>query len=198
MSIINQIIYQQEKRNRAFLFGIIFVLLTSNVSMFGQTPTSTSHEYQIKAAFLFNFTQFIEWPANTFSSTKAPIIIGVLGKNPFGTHLTEIITGEEINGHPLQVQYYNNIDDLKNCNILFIPSAEAAKLDQIITGLGGRNILTVSDAPNFIRRGGMIRFLNVNNKIHFQINPEAVKEAHLVISSKLLRLAEIVVPNKNN
>lgn len=178
----------------SFKFPVISLLVCSAFFVSMQPPSS--REYQIKAVFLFNFTQFVEWPTTSFSSDQAPLVIGVLGENPFGSFLEETVSGEKVNGHPLIVQYYKNIEDIKPCHILFINTSEANKLRQVIGSLKGKNILTVSDASNFLPEGGMIRFFTKSNKIQLQINLEATKTANLVISSKLLRLAEIFIPKK--
>ena len=170
-------------------------MLCSAMALFAQT--SDNREYQIKAAFLFNFTQFVEWPATSFSTAQSPMIIGILGKDPFGSYLEETISGEKVNGHPLVIQHYNSIDDIKTCHVLFINLSDAGRCEQAVTNLKkGRNILTVSETNNFMHQGGMIRFFARNNKIQLQINPEATKADNLVISSKLLRLAEIFTPKK--
>lgn len=157
-----------------------------------QTPPS--REYQLKAAFLFNFTQFVEWPAASFSSDQSPLVIGILGKTPFNSYLEEIVSGEKVNEHSIVVHYYNSIDEIQTCHILFVSLAESKNFEQAVTGLKGRHILTVSDVPEFTKQGGMIMFFKKENKIKLQINQEAYREANLVISSKLLRLAEIFVP----
>ncbi len=161
-----------------------------------RAQSASPREYQIKAAFLFNFAQFVELPGSSFSSSQAPFVIGVLGKNPFGTYLEETVTDEVINGHPIVVKYFDDIEEVKVCHILFINFTDPTKLELINTSLEGRNILTVSDAPYFLNKGGMIRFYTRNNKTQLQVNMEAVKATNLVISSKLLRLAEIYTPAK--
>ena len=153
-----------------------------------QSPVSP--EYEVKAVFLFNFTQFVQWPANSFPADQAPLVIGILGEDPFGSYLKETVLGEKVNGHSMIIQHYNNVEEIKICHILFINLPET-RLEQAVESLKGRNILTVSDAPGFLEHGGMIRFFTRNNKIQLQINLEPSKEANLVISSKLLRLAEI-------
>jgi hypothetical protein len=158
---------------------------------FVSAQTSVPSEYQVKAVFLFNFAQFVEWPSTSFVSEDAPIIIGILGDNPFGSSVENIVAGEKANGHPLVVYHYKNIEDIKNCHILFINKSEN-NLSTIFTSLKGKKILTVSDSPNCLQLGGMVRFVTKNNKIHLQINLENVKADSLVVSSKLLRLAEIV------
>jgi hypothetical protein len=169
-----------------------FSLLCLVVILSAQTPSN--REYQVKAVFLFNFTQFVEWPAQVFQTPQTPIEIGILGQDPFGSYLDQTIAGEKVNGRSLIVRRYHGIDEIKTCHILFISKAEAANIGEIISALKDRNILTVSDAANFIQEGGMVRFITVNNKIKLQVNPEAAKAAGLAISSKLLTLAEIVTP----
>ena len=175
---------------------ILFLLLTGNFSLSAQqTP---SREYQLKAVFLFNFTQFVEWPNNAFSSEQAPLVIGILGSDPFGSYLEDAIAGEKINGHPLVIQRYSTTEEIGSCQILFINLTEANKKEQIIAKMKGRNVLTVSDSPDFMQRGGMIRFFRKQDKIKLEVNLEAAKTSNLVISSKLLRLVEIFVPPKNS
>ena len=176
---------------------VIILIVWSNSSVL-TAQIAPSQQHQVEAVFLFNFTQFVEWPANNFSTPETPLVIGVLGKNPFGTYLNETVSNEKVNQHPLIVQYYNTPEEIKTCHILFINLPETNKLEQVVTSLRGRNILTVSDAPNFLKQGGVIRFFTKDNKIQFQINPEAAKASDLIVSSKLLRLAEIVIPKKNN
>ncbi len=165
-------------------------------AMIFSAQTSVNREYQIKAVFLFNFAQFVEWPPSSFQETKT-IVIGVLGDDPFGPYLDEAVRGEEIDGHPLIVQRYRDVGEIKTCHILFIAAPEAQKLKQIFAGLKSRSILTVSDADNFTKQGGMIRFITEDRKTRIRINLNAAKEADLIISSKLLRLAEVVSPLKN-
>jgi hypothetical protein len=162
---------------------------------FTSLPQKTATpEYQVKAVFLYNIAQFVEWPKDSIPEDTSAIIIGVLGKDPFGTYIDDTIKGEEVNGHPLVIERYAAPSDIKNCHILFIHSALGPKLNSILKNLRGKNILTVSDATNFTKQGGMVGFITQENKIRIQINLEDVKEENITISSKLLRLAEIVGP----
>jgi len=154
-------------------------------------------EYQLKAVFLFNFAQFIEWPPEAFPDAQTPLVIGVLGEDPFGAYLDETVRGETVNNRPLAVQHYRQVEEIKTCHVLFISRSEAYRLEQILASLKGRNILTVGDAVGFARRGGMIRFLIEQNKIRLRINLGAAKDANLVLSSKLLRPAEIIAPGED-
>lgn len=157
---------------------------------------SVSHEYQIKAAFLYNFSRFVEWPASAFPSPQSPLVMCVIGGDPFGSYLDEIVLGEKVNSHPLVVKRFHRVDEIKTCHILFVSQSEANQLEQILANVKGRNILTVGDVDGFAQRGGVIRFVTENNKTRIRINLGAAKAANLTISSKLLRVAEIVTPGK--
>jgi len=162
------------------------------------TPTPTAPtEYQIKAVFLFNFAQFVEWPAAAFHEAQAPLVIGVLGDDPFGALLDEAVRGERIGGRPLVVRRYRRVDEVGECHILFISSSEAGQIDRVVARLKGRSVLTVGDTEPFNRVGGMVRFVIENKKIRLRINVEAAKAADLVISSKLLRPAMIFNPGQD-
>ncbi len=149
-------------------------------------------EYQLKAVFLFNFAQFVEWPSQAFPGAQAPLVIGVLGRDPFGASLDETMRGETVNNRPLVVQRYGRVEDIDTCHILFISGSQADRLEHILASLRGRNILTVADAEGLALRGVMIRLVTVENKIRLPINLEVAQAANLKISSKLLRPAEIV------
>lgn len=151
-----------------------------------------SKEYQVKAVFLFNFSQFVQWPPTTFTRADQPFCIGILGADPFGSFLDETVKGEKVEGHSLVIRRYQRVDEVKNCQILFIGRSEMDHLKIILQALKGKNILTVGDKEGFIREGGIIRFVTENNKVHLRVGLEAAKDANLEISSKILRLAEIV------
>lgn len=165
--------------------------------LFASAQTTGDREFQVKAAFLFNFTQFVEWPPGALPEPGSSLVIGILGENPFDNYLQAVVSGEVVNGHPLAIQRYQNADEIKTCHILFINIHETSRLAEVLTELKGRSILTVSDASNFIRLGGMVTFITRDNKIRLRINPERAKDAGLKVSSKLLRVAEIVSPHNN-
>jgi hypothetical protein len=170
-----------------WLVASVFLLL-SGLKLSAQTPTSP--EYQVKAVFLFNFAQFVDWPPKAFPEAQTPLVIGVLGEDPFSTYLDETVRGEKVNDRPLVVQRYRRTGDIKTCHVLFISRSETDRLEQILASLRGRNILTVGDTDDFAQRGGMIQLVTEKNKIRMRINLEVVKAANLTISSKLLRVAE--------
>lgn len=194
MAVLKAIVYSPIhpflKRSAATWFILLALLFTDSICLPAQS--TPSREYQIKAVFLFNFAQFVEWPARAFTEAQAPLVIGVLGQDPFGSYLEEIVRGEKINGHPLVVQRYREAAEAKSCHILFINLTKPNDLKQTLASLKSQSTLMVGDAPNFIQQGGMIRFFTENSKTRIQVNLEPVKNAELAISSKLLRLADIV------
>ena len=149
-------------------------------------------EYQVKAVFLFNFAQFVAWPAAAFAAPDAPLVICVLGNDPFGDALDKTVRDERVGGRPFQIRRYQSVDEIQACHILFINRSEGNRPEAILAGLEQRPILTVSDADGFAQRGGMIRFVSDRNRIRLQLNLAATQAAHLTISSKLLRVAEII------
>ncbi|MDB5047104.1 MAG: YfiR family protein [Fibrobacteres bacterium] len=153
-------------------------------------------EYQVKAGFLFNFTQFVEWPAESFPAKDSPLVVGILGPDPFGDYLDEMVKGETVGSHPIKVLRFHRIEDVKDCQILFISGPEAQRPENVFAALKERRILTVGDSEDFSKRGGMVGFVTKNGKIRLQINTESVQAADLTVSSKLLRLADIVSTGK--
>ncbi len=159
--------------------------------------TTVPKEYQVKAAFLFNFAQFVEWPPEVFPEKETALVIGVLGDDPFKGFLAEMVRGEKAGNRPLRIEYYRRVEELKQCHILFISNSESNRLEQILARLKNRSILTVGEADGFAANGGMIRFVAAGTKIRFRINNEAARAVRLTISSKLLRLADIVPAPRN-
>jgi len=151
-----------------------------------------SREYQIKAAFLFNFAQFIEWPAGTYVATNAPFSIGILGDDPFGAALDDTVQGETIANHKLIVRRSRQIADLADCQMIFVSKSEKKRLAEILSALDSRPVLTVSEVEGFTRSGGGINFYLDGSKVRFEINPAAAQNDGLKISSQLLSLGKIV------
>jgi len=172
--------------------SLLLTLLGTERELPAQTPAS--REYSVKAVFLFNFAQFVEWPTTAFHEAETPLVIGVLGEDPFGAYLDETVRGEKVNNRPLVIERYHRVEEIKTCHILFISRSETDRLEKIFTALKGRNILMVGDSDRFCGRGGTIRFVTEKNKTRLRVNLEAAKAANLTISSKLLRPAEIVTP----
>lgn len=169
--------------------GLVVMALVFLGSLEVCAQTAPVPEYQVKAVFLFNFAQFVTWPSQ--ESSRAPLVIGILGDDPFGSYLDETVRGEKVNNRPLAIQRFRQSTELRNCNVLFISQSERDRVGQIVSNLKGRSILTVSDMDGFADIGGMIQFVTERNKIRLRINLEAVKAANMKISSKLLRVAEV-------
>lgn len=177
---------------RAVCATVMAGCLSASASMAAVAP-----EYRVKAVFLFQFAQFVEWPgADIVADAAPPFAICVLGEDPFHEYLDETVQGEAVKGRQLTVRRYHRAQELpqelENCSILFIARSEMDQLDSILGVLRGRSVLTVSDSTRFAERGGAIQFVTVNNKIKLRINAAAAKAAQLTISSKLLGLADIV------
>jgi hypothetical protein len=157
-----------------------------------ETPTTT--EYKVKASYLFNFTQFVEWPPTAFTAASTPIVIGVLGDDDFGAFFDELIQGETVKNRPLAIKRSRSIEDLKSCQILFISKSEKARLGPILASVAKTSTLTVSEIDGFARRGGVINFFSEGKKIRFEINRDAAQHRGLKLSSQLLNLGKLVGP----
>ena len=151
-------------------------------------------EYQVKAAFLFNFAKFVEWPADAFDGPQDPVAICVMGKDPFGDSLDNVVRGETVNGRPLIVRRPRNPLETRDCQIVFLARAERAWQDEILSSLEGEGILTVGEDDGFLTDGGIIRFVLEENRVRFDINLAAAEANRLKLSSKLLRLARAMYP----
>jgi hypothetical protein len=155
-----------------------------------QSPRAA--EYQVKAVFLFNFVQFVDWPAAAARDSQLPLIIGILGNDPFGPFLDETVRGERVGSRPIQLRRFRQSADIDECNVLFISQSERERLPEILSVLKNRPVLTVSDGDAFAEQGGMIQFVTDKSRIRLRINLDAAQAANVTISSKLLRVAEIV------
>jgi hypothetical protein len=153
---------------------------------------------QVEALFLFNFAHFVAWPAAGGSEMSGPFTIGVLGNEQIGARLDETVRGESVDGRPLTVLHFHRIEDMVNCQVLFIDSSETPQLRRIVSTLNNRSTLTVSDIPGAAEQGVMIQFVEENNRIRLRVNVEAARAAGLTLSSKLLRAAELVGATKEN
>jgi len=160
----------------------------------GASPT----EYEVKAAFLFNFAQFIEWPAKAFASTNAPFVIGVLGDDPFGHVLNQTVQGETLNGRLIALKHSNRLEELTGCQILFVSRSEKTRLPQVLAAIGNSGVLTVGETDQFLRHGGVINFVTTHeNKVRFEINLSAAERQGLKLNAKLLKVAQTVVAPAN-
>jgi YfiR/HmsC-like len=182
---------------------LICLSLASPADTHGMDPVDSS-EYLIKAGFVYNFAKLTEWPVGSFAQPDSPIVIGILGTDPFGAIIDHVVDNKQINGRGVVVkrlkwgdrlkerQYKLWLNDLLQCNILYVSSSELPHLDELISIVKGIPILTVGDTPGFAMRGGVINLILDDDKVRFEVNVEAARRANLNISSRLLALARIV------
>ena len=150
-------------------------------------------EYTVKAVMLFNFSQFVDWPTNAFSDAKAPLIIGVLGDDPFNGGLERVVAGKLAGTHPLQAVHFSNASEVTHCHILFVAASSQSLLPAAQQKLNGASVLTVGESEDFVTSaGGVARLYTEDGHIRVEINRTAASKANLHISSKLLKLAKIV------
>jgi len=173
------------QRWRTWMLGWLCVPLLT-VKIFAGEPVSK--EYQVKAAFLYNFAKFVEWPAASFENESSPLVIGVFGENPFGGELENVVRGRKINGHPILVKPVPAAASAHNVHVLFISAAEDERLGEFRTAVRNAGILTVGESDEFVRRGGMIQFVPDGDKIRFEIRADQAAAVGLKISSQLLKL----------
>jgi len=168
---------------------IAFLVLLAPFSLRAQ-----SKEYQIKAAFLYNFAQFVLWPETAFTNTDEPFRIGVLGDNPFGKALEEIVHGEKIQGRPIEIVESSSAEKMAGCQIVFVSKSQVPHFGDVSSKLDSKPVLTVSEDAGFIKRGGIINFYRDGTKVRFEINPDAADKKGLKLGSELLSLGRIVRP----
>jgi hypothetical protein len=168
--------------------AVVAMLLASTGAGYAAPPT----EYQVKAVFLYNFAQFVQWPAAAFSTPDEPFGICVYGEDPFGAHLDDTVRGESAHGHPMVVRRTGRVEDMQGCHILFLGDTGEDALRTVLPAIEGQPILTVADADETSRRGVMIRFVPANKRIRLRIDLDATRTSQLTLSSNLLRPAEIV------
>jgi hypothetical protein len=174
--------------------AVILLVLGVMTSPVEAAPSQVSHEYDLKAAFLFNFAQFVEWPPQAFADANTPITIAILGEDPFGASLDEIVANETAHNRRIVVRRYHSVEEVENCQILFISQSNSRDLKHIASKLDHRSILTVGDTENFAARAGIIGFEVNQRRLRLRINLAAATAMGLTISSKLLRQAAIVGP----
>jgi YfiR/HmsC-like len=151
-------------------------------------------EYQVKAAFLYNLTKFAEWPEASFTAPGAPLIIGIVGDDPFGTVLDDIIRGEMVGTHPLLIQRLKADQEGGDCQLLFFSRSENKSFLKQLSQLRGKPALTVSDIDQFAEQGGMINLHLIGKSVKIEVNPGAAEKAGLKLRAKLLSLARKVDP----
>jgi hypothetical protein len=148
-------------------------------------------EYEVKAAFLYNFARFVEWPPQAIPSGR-PLVIAVLGQDPFGSTLDAVLQGRTIRDHPLAVRRVARVEEADGAHVLFISRSEGDDVARILRRLEGSPVLTVGEEADFARQGGVVRFRVDEDRVGFEINVDSAERAGLKMSSQLLKLARIV------
>ena len=156
----------------------------------GELPS----EYQIKGAFLYKFATFVDWPKASFADSKEPVVIGILGRDPFGTMLDQIVLGKTVRGRKMEIKRLDKVEGMEPCHILFISSSKKRQLAKIFNQLEDASVLTVGEMEWFARDGGMLGLVIKDERVQFEINPGRAERSGLKISSDLLKLAKIVDP----
>jgi YfiR/HmsC-like len=174
---------------RAILAVLVGLTVISRAAAGEPAPES-----QTKSSFLINFAEFTEWPESVFANEKGRLIIGILGSDPFGKYLDRLVENDVLKGRSVRVLRYRKVEEIKTCHNLYVSKSEGRRLNRIVRALKERPVLIVSDIENSVARGVMIEMRTESRKIKLAINLESAKAAHLTLSSKLLRLGEIVEP----
>ena len=168
------------------------IAVTAVAAILGGAVAPSPSEYQIKAAFLYNFAKFVDWPAKALPGASTSITLCILGEDPFGTDLEQILDGKTVNGKSIVIKRFRGIRGLEGCHILFISSSERHHLPEILGALRGASMLTVGETERFAKLGGIINFTIEENKVRFEINVDAAERAGLKISSRLLKLGKVI------
>jgi hypothetical protein len=188
-------VYSRRTR-RALFFAIIACCLLLSTSPRALSQKEEGAEYTIKLAFLYNFTKFVEWPPDSYRDAGAPLMICIVGHDPFSQSLEEELRTRAVGGHPVEVKTLRANDKLSACQIVFVPVTEKDQADRIVRSLKGSKTLTVGETEGFAVLGGIINLTVEGNKVHFEINQVAAERAGLKISSRLLSIAKIVKEKK--
>lgn len=172
------------------------LLLLAVILWHGQPATAAepwvTKEYQVKAAFLYNFTKFVEWPEEKFAATNSPLVIGVLGKNPFGTALAETVRDRKVNGHGIEVRQIDTVAEIKGLHVLFVSAGETQRFEGLAAALKEGSVLGVGESEAFLKECGALRFALEDDKVRFDIDMNCAERAKLKISAQLQKLARTV------
>ena len=149
-------------------------------------------EYTVKAAYVYNFAKFVEWPAEAFHGPSDPISICIVGQNPFGRKLRDAVDGKLVGGRRFALLHLVDVGQAAGCHIVFVASSERDRVGPILEDLKANGILTVGDTPGFAKQGGVLNFKLMGSTVRMEVNLDAARQKNLQISAKLLALAQIV------
>jgi hypothetical protein len=174
------------------LLAVLLLVTAARAGAQAEFSPPPPTEYEVKAAFLYNFARFVEWPPDRLRAE--PFVIAVLGHDPFGPVLDETVSGKMVAGRPIQVKRASRVDEVRDAQIVFVSASENKDLPAILKALDKPGVLTVGDVDGFAERGGAINVTVQSRRVRFEINPTQAEQAHLKMSSQLLKLATLVAP----
>jgi len=174
---------------RAFLGALVGMLLAASLPAQKSKPT----ENELKAVYLLNFARFTQWPPTAGIEKTGSFLICVIGQDPFGASLDAVLVGESIGGNPVVAKRISKPQDASSCQVLYVSSSEESQLKDVLSALGKASVLTVSDIPQFSRRGGIVQFVMENNRVRFEVNLANANGAGLNLSSELLKVAVTIL-----
>jgi hypothetical protein len=166
--------------------SVLAIVCVATIS--GTALGQKADEYQVKAAYLYNFAKFIDWPAQTFDSPAQPIVFCVLGQTPLSQPLQDALTGKIVDQRPLVFRQLSDSKQAGKCQVLFIGSPDKKQRRESLDEVKSHNVLTVGEVETFTNEGGIVRFLLDSGRVRLEFNLDAADEAKLRISSKLLSL----------
>jgi len=166
---------------------LAIIICSGLILAHAQTPS----EYQLKAAFIYNFAKFVEWPS-AFGDPSAPIVVGILGNDPFGSDIEQAMNGKTVEGRRVVIKRFPNLQSLAPCHILFVSSSQRSNLPQIFAAVAGSGVLTVGETDRFAEAGGVIHLGMNEGRVRLVINQAAAERSRLKISAKLLSLARVI------
>ena len=176
-----------------YTFTVLVLLLLIAGARRLSAQASPLSEYQVKAAFLFHFAQFVDWPSEAFKDAASPLTYCTVGEDPFHGALDASLNRKTIDGRPIRVLHFRQAREIQGCQILFIGTPEKKFISATLADLRGNPVLTVGESEDFVHEGGMIGFLLEDSKVRFEINVNAAEHAKLKISASLLALAKTVI-----
>lgn len=188
-----------EKKGRPIFRSLVnkFILIIGLIGFCLSFSTNAAagifNEYQVKAVFLYNLTHFITWPETAFQGDDAPFIVGIMGENPFGDMLQKVLEKERVNGRPIVLILYIDCEQLQQrpCHMLFLADPKDLFYPNLMLTARSSHILTISDVPGFVQKGGVINLVRSNRRIEIEINQQEAKRTGVEISAQLLNLAKV-------
>ena len=179
-------------RVRAGLGLLCLLALATTLAVKSSVFAADYSEHEIKAAYLYKFSEYVEWPKEVFPDDNAPFTIGILGTDPFGSVIDDAVKEKKAQGRSILIKRATAPKELTECQMVFVGPSEDSQMKESLSAFEGRGVLTVGESGEFMQQGGMIRFVLVENNVRFEINVDSAHKAGLKISSQLLKLAKTV------